>query len=171
MPNALAIVRATNLRIHVNHLDDVSWEFCQGNFGDTTTRCPLDFATEGRCAQKSSQMGPLLLSWMPAHCEGTNRCPKQIGALGDARRSRVGLVHEVPVVAFDDLSVLRVLERRLPMLVFRTRARSALRSRARSTSANFDFGQLFFSSSANSTSANFDFGQFRLRPISTSANF
>ena len=49
-------------------------------------------------------------------------------------------------------------------------------ARARSTSANFDFGQLFFSSSANSTSANstsanFDFGQFRLRPISTSANF
>ena len=42
---------------------------------------------------------------------------------------------------------------------------------ARSTSANYDFGQLFFSSSANSTSANFDFGQFRLRPISTSANF
>ena len=40
-----------------------------------------------------------------------------------------------------------------------------------SNSANFDFGQLFFSSSANSTSANFDFGQFRLRPISTSANF
>ena len=36
---------------------------------------------------------------------------------------------------------------------------------ARSTSANFDFGQLFFS-----TSANFDFGQFRLWPISTSAN-
>ena len=43
--------------------------------------------------------------------------------------------------------------------------------RARSTSANYDFGQLFFSSSANSTSANFDFGQFRLRPISTSGNF
>ena len=42
---------------------------------------------------------------------------------------------------------------------------------ARSTSANYDFGQLFFSSSANSTSANFDFGQFRFRPISTSANF
>ena len=32
--------------------------------------------------------------------------------------------------------------------------------RARSTSANFDFGQFVFSSSANSTSANFDFGQF-----------
>ena len=32
--------------------------------------------------------------------------------------------------------------------------------RARSTSANFDFGQVFFSSSAN-----FDFGQIRLRPI------
>ena len=43
--------------------------------------------------------------------------------------------------------------------------------RARSTSANYDFGQLFFSSSANSTSNNFDFGQFRLRPISISANF
>ena len=52
---------------------------------------------------------------------------------------------------------------------------------ARSTSANFDFGQFFFSSSASSTSANFDFGQFRFRPISlqpistsaysTSANF
>ena len=35
----------------------------------------------------------------------------------------------------------------------------------RSTSANLDFVQLFFSSSANSTSANFDFGEFRLRPI------
>ena len=32
--------------------------------------------------------------------------------------------------------------------------------RARSTSANFDFGQFFF-----------EFGQLRLRPISTSANF
>ena len=44
--------------------------------------------------------------------------------------------------------------------------------RARSTSANFDFGQFFFFSS----SANFEIGQFqlrpiRLRPISTSANF
>ena len=35
-----------------------------------------------------------------------------------------------------------------------------LSRRARSTSANFDFGQLFFSSSAN-----FDFGQIRFRPI------
>ena len=32
--------------------------------------------------------------------------------------------------------------------------------RGQSTSANFDFGQLFFPISANSTSANFDFGQF-----------
>ena len=45
------------------------------------------------------------------------------------------------------------------------RIRSQL-SRARLTSADFDFDQLIFS-----TSANFDFGQFRLRPISTSANF
>ena len=40
--------------------------------------------------------------------------------------------------------------------------------RSWSTSANFDFGPLFFSSSANSTSANFDFGQFNFgqtRPL------
>ena len=55
------------------------------------TLCPLDCATDGRGAQKSSQMGR----------------PMQIGALGDARRSRVALVHGVLVVAFDDLSVLR----------------------------------------------------------------
>ena len=52
-----------------------------------------------------------------------------------------------------------------------------LNNRARSTSANSDFGQLLFFRVRPirlrpiSTSANFDFGQFPLRPISISANF
>ena len=101
---------------------------------------------------------------------------KRISELEEEAQSRVRAPQEDELPATVHVSTAAEINQLRVTVQDLQRERDFLRSemaknRARSTSANYDFGQLFFSSSAISTSANFDFGQFRLRPISTSANF